>query len=240
MFQNVKECIIESGGKMEVINVATLGIVSTILMFGIKTGLGCGFADLRKYEIVGICSSYFVISMIMGCLVGTVSREFLEKISGVGLLFHVLLASLMIIAGIYTQKQWNCGCDVSRRTFVFLSLPCPVCLTALFIATTMLANALDLSSIIIGVVVGSVFFLSAVVSSLSFRRLGKTPETLGSVIMFLGVFYVLGAVLIPAHMQAKTMTILPIAVNTGNTLASFAVLSIFIAAGFILHHRGGC
>jgi len=225
---------------MEVINVATFGIVSTILVFGIKTGLGCGFADLRKCEIVAICSSYFVISLVMGCLVGTVSSEFLEKISGFGLLFHVLLAGLMIVAGIYTQKQWNCGCDVSRRTFVFLSLPCPVCLTALFIATTMLATALELSGIWIGVVVGSVFFFSAVVSSLSFRRLGKTPETLGSVMMFLGVFYVLGAVLVPAHMQTKTMTISTLAMNMGVTLTSFVVLSMFIMAGFILHHREEC
>lgn len=107
----------------------------------------------------------------------------LETISGVGLSFHLLLAVLMIAAGIYTQKQWNCGCDVSRRTFVFLSLPCPVCLSALFIASTMLAAALDLSGTLIGIIVDSVFFLSALASSLSFRHLGKTPETLGSVML---------------------------------------------------------
>jgi len=225
---------------LDVISIATFGIVSSILVFGIKTGLGCGFADLKKREVVAISAGYFVISIIMGCLVGNVSREFLEKISGIGLSFHVLLAVLMIAAGVYTQKQWNCGCDVSRRTFVFLSLPCPVCLTVLFIAGTMLAATLDLSGTVIGFMVGSLFFFSALVSSLAFQRLGKTPETLGSVMMFLGVFYVLGAVLIPAYMQTKMMTIAPMAVNTDAALASLAVLSMFIAAGFILHHRKGC
>jgi predicted transporter len=225
---------------MDVVNMVTFGILSSILVFGIKTGLGCGFADIKKREIVVICAGYFVISIIMGYLVGTVSNDFLETISGVGLLFHVLLAGLMIAAGIYTHKQWNCGCDVSRRTFIFISLPCPVCLTALFIATTMLATALDLSGPVIGVVVGSVFFLSAFVSSLSFRRLGKTPETLGNIMMFLGIFYVLGVVLIPAYMQSKTLIVPQLTVNTGAMLASFAVLLVFITAGFAAHHWRKC
>lgn len=225
---------------MDVITLATIGILTSILVFGIKTGLGCGFADLKKREIVVICSGYFVISIIIGCLIDTVSRESLEKISGVGLSFHVLLAVLMIAAGIYTQKQWNCGCDVSRRTFIFLSLPCPVCLTALFIATTMLATALDLSGPVIGIIVGSVFFLSALASSLSFKRLGKTLETLGTVMMFLGIFYVLGAVLVPAYMQSKTLTVPQLTVNTGAMLASFAVLLLFITAGFAVHHWREC
>ena len=225
---------------MDVIILATFGILSSILVFGIKTGLGCGFADIKKREIVMICAGYFVISIIMGYLVGTVSDDFLETISGVGLLFHVLLAGLMIAAGIYTQKQWNCGCDVSRRTFIFLSLPCPVCLTALFIATTMLATALDLSGPVIGIIVGSVFFLSALASSLSFKRLGKTPETLGSVMMFLGIFYVLGAVLVPAYMQSKTLIVPQLTMNTGAMLASFAVLLLFITAGFAVHHWREC
>jgi len=225
---------------MDVINIATFGIVSSILVFGIKTGIGCGFANLKKSEIVGICAGYFVISIVTGSLIGSVSQDFLGKITGMGLSIHVLLAVLMIAAGIHTQKQWNCGCDVSRHTFVFLSLPCPVCLTALFLACTMLAATLELTGVVIGIMVGSVFFLSALVSSLAFQRLGKTPETLGSIMMFVGIFYVLGAVLVPAYMQTKTMTISTLAMDMGATLTSFVALSIFIMAGFILHHREEC
>lgn len=223
---------------MDVEDMITAGILFSILLFGIKTGIGCGFADLRKREIMLICAGYFAVSIVMGSLIGSVSREFLGKISGIGLSFHILLAVLMIAAGLYTQKQWNCGCDVSRRTFLFLSLPCPVCLSALFITCTVLAAMLGLSGMVIGALVGSVFFVSALASSFSFRRLGKTPETLGSIMMFVGIFYVLGALLVPAYMQTKTMTIPPLTVNIGGTLTSFAVLSIFITAGFVLHRTG--
>lgn len=220
---------------MDVVNVVTFGIFCSILVFGIKTGLGCGFANLKKREIVLICSCYFAVSIVMGSLIGSLSREFLGKISGIGLLFHILLAVLMIAAGVCTQKQWNCGCDISRRTFLFLSLPCPICLSALFIACTMLATALGLSGMVIGIIIGSVLFVSALTSSLSFRRLGKNPESLGSIMMFMGIFYVLGAVLVPAYMQTKTMTIPSLTGNTGGTLASLAILSMFITAGFVLH-----
>ena len=53
--------------------------------------------------------------------------------------------------------------------------------------------------------------------------------------MFIGIFYVLGAVLVPAYLHTKTTTIPALAVDMGATLASFMVLSIFIAAGFVLH-----
>ena len=37
---------------MDVIILATFGILSSILVFGIKTGLGCGFADIKKRTII--------------------------------------------------------------------------------------------------------------------------------------------------------------------------------------------
>ena len=221
---------------MDIIMLTILGILSSILVFGVKTGLGCGFANIRKYEIVMVSAGYFVISIIMGYLVGIISGDLLETVLVVGVPFHILLAGMMIAAGIYTRKQWNCGCDVSRCTFVFLSLLCPVCLSALFIAITMLAAVLDLSGTLIGIIVGSVFFLSTLVSSLSFRSLGKTPETLGSVMMFTGIFYVLGAVIVPAYMQSKTLVVPQLTVDTGVMLASSAVLVLFITLGFAAHH----
>jgi predicted transporter len=220
---------------MNVTNIAIVGIVLSILVFGIKTGLGCGFANLRKHEIIMVCAVYLVICVIMGFLIGYLSVDSLGNISGIGISFHILLALLMIIAGIYTQKQWNCGRDVSRRTFIFLSLPCPICLSALFIACTMLASTLEWSGFIIGIIVGSIFFLSALTSSFVFRSLGKTPQTLGDLMMFIGIFYVLGAVLIPAYIQTKTITSPSFSVDIGATLISFIIFFIFIAAGFIIH-----
>ncbi|MCD4809938.1 MAG: DUF2162 domain-containing protein, partial [Methanosarcinales archaeon] len=69
---------------------------------------------------------------------------------------------------------------------------------------------------------------------------GNTPETLGSVMMFLGIFYVLGAVLVPAYMQSKTLIVPQLTMNTGAMLASFAVLVLFITAGFAAHHWREC
>jgi len=53
--------------------------------------------------------------------------------------------------------------------------------------------------------------------------------------MFIGIFYVLGAVLIPAYIQTKTITSPSFSVDIGATLISFIIFFIFIAAGFIIH-----
>lgn len=38
-----------------------IGIMIGILIFGIKTGLGCGFSNITAREILTIASSYFFL-----------------------------------------------------------------------------------------------------------------------------------------------------------------------------------
>ena len=53
--------------------------------------------------------------------------------------------------GIKTKKEWlSRGNDLSRRTFLWLSVPCPVCLTATFLACLMLSRLTRISNLRIG------------------------------------------------------------------------------------------
>ncbi len=212
-----------------------IGILIAIFLFGIKTGIGCGFSGRSLREILIIAGSYFVISVILGSLIGYLDESDLDWIGGMGMSIHVLVALLLIAAGIYTQKKWHCGCDVSHRTFMVISLPCPVCLTALFVSCMLLASHLEMSGIKIGILVGFVFFLSVVASSLFFKRLGKTPESLGSVMLFLGIYYLMGAILVPAYIHTKQMNLPPF---TGPQveLLPFVVFAILIGGGYFFHH----
>ena len=98
-----------------------------------------------------------------------------------GMGVHILVSLLLIVAGIYTQKKWNSGKDVSRHTFLVISMPCPVCLGALALSC-MLLSELSISGIKIGLLVGIAFFIAIVGSSFfsGWKIVGKTPETLGS------------------------------------------------------------
>ncbi|MDD4749949.1 MAG: DUF2162 family putative transporter [Methanosarcinaceae archaeon] len=192
---------------MKQTSLTIIGILIAILAFGIKTGVGCGFSNVKKGEIIAISSSYFILSVLFGNFVGLLSPESFEQISSMGMGIHVLLSLFLIGAGIYTQKKWHTGHDVSRKTFLVMSIPCPVCLAALAFCCMLLAASLEWSGIKIGLLVGTVFFIAVLSSSFVFRKLGKTPETLGSAMLLLGIYYLLGAMLIPAYMKTKQLNL---------------------------------
>jgi predicted transporter len=192
---------------MDYTALTVIGILIGILIFGIKSGIGCGFSNITTREILTIGGSYFILALLFGSVADRLSLDALGRVSSMGMGIHVLVSLLLIVTGIYTQKKWNSGKDVSRRTFLVLSLPCPVCLGALAMSCILLASALEISGLKIGVLVGSAFFIAIVGSSFLFRKLGKTPETLGGIMMMLGIYYLLGVMLIPAYMQTKPMSV---------------------------------
>ena len=213
-----------------------IGILIGILIFGVKSGIGCGFSKVTTREILMIGSSYFILALLFGSVADRISLEALGGLSSMGMGIHVLVSLLLIVTGIYTQKKWNSGKDVSRHTFLVLSLPCPVCLGALAVSCILLASALEISGLKIGLLVGSAFFIAIVGSSFLFRKLGKTPDTLGGIMMMLGIYYMLGLMFIPAYMQAKSMSvsssggdkiaILPLLVCGAIVLASFFLANV--------------
>ncbi|AKB17124.1 MULTISPECIES: DUF2162 domain-containing protein [unclassified Methanosarcina] len=222
---------------MDSSTLTVIGILIGILLFGIKTGLGCGFSNITTREILTIASSYFFLALLFGSVADHISLDAFERLSSMGMGVHVLVSLLLIGAGIYTQKKWNSGKDVSRHTFLAISMPCPVCLGALAVSCMLLSENLNFSGIEIGLLVGIAFFTVVVASSLLFRfgktRLGMTPETMGSAMMLLGIYYLLGALLIPAYMKTKQMNLAPM--ETGESsifpLLAFGVL---VLAGFFL------
>ena len=224
---------------MDSSTLTVIGILIGILIFGIKTGLGCGFSNITTREILTIAGSYFFLALLFGSVADHISLDAFERLSSMGMGVHVLVSLLLIGAGIYTQKKWNSGKDVSRHTFLAISMPCPVCLGALAVSCMLLSENLNFSGIKIGLLVGIAFFTAVVASSFLFRfgktRLGMTPETMGSAMMLLGIYYLLGALLIPAYMKTKQMNLAPM--QTGETsifpLLAFGVL---VLAGFFLGH----
>jgi predicted transporter len=212
-----------------------IGILIGILIFGVKSGIGCGFSNTTMREILAIGGSYFFLALLFGSFADRISFEALGGLSSMGMGIHVLVSLLLIVTGIYTQKKWNSGKDVSRRTFLILSMPCPVCLGALALSCILLVSTLEISGLKIGLLVGSAFFMSIVGFSFLFRKLGKTPDTLGGFMMMLGIFYLLGAMLIPAYMQTKQMNI---ASTGGEETAIFPLLicGVIALAGFLLEN----
>ncbi|MDK2825615.1 Predicted transporter [Methanolobus vulcani] len=223
---------------MSYVYAAVIGILIGIFIFGLKTGVGCGFSTVKKKDVLILASGYFLISIILGSLVEMVDQSYLEKIANLGMTLHVFIALLLITAGVYTQKKWNCGHDVSKKTFLVISVPCPVCLTALFVSCMILASTLEMSGWKVGIIVGLVFFISVISSTFIFRKMKRTPEDLGTAMMFLGLFYLLGAMIVPAYIKAKKLSM---EFSTGGDfeIVPLLILSIFIIGGYALNSIRG-
>ncbi len=221
----------------------TTSLIASSVLIGIavlalKTGLGCGFASLSRREVTYLATVYLVVSVIMGYLVGIIPLDLTQNILAMGVTMHLIIAAGLIYFGIHTKRQWlSQRRDLSRKTFLWLSIPCPVCLTATFLACTVLAGAIDRSNIVIGAIVGLVFFAGIIIASFSVAFLAerfdsKDPSALGTTMILFGLFYLLSPLVIPAYMQAQTVQTPGIQVDPGEIALSFALMAVLAALGF--------
>ncbi len=220
-------------------NLVAFGVLIGIAVLALKTGLGCGFASLRWKEVAYLATVYLAVSIVVGCLVGVIPLDLTQNILAAGVAMHLIIAAGLLYFGVRTKRKWiSCGCDISRKTFLWLSLPCPVCIVALFLACTVLAGAIDKSNIVIGAIVGVVFFAGICLSAFSIAFLAgrfgcRDPSALGTAMILFGLFYLLSPLIIPAYMQAQTVPMPGIRMDVGETFLSFALMAALGITGFV-------
>lgn len=189
-----------------------IGILSSVFVFGLKTGIGCGFSKTGWKVVFALCSLYFVISLVAGYFMDAVDvTSFMS--SPLAAAIHITLALFLLAGGIATMKKWHDGCDVSNKTFLIMVFPCPVCMAALLVSCVALSTVVELDGILIGALVGVVFILSILLTTFVMKNLSKvtaklhinfegTPDTLGMIMVFIGLFYLVAAIMIPAYISA--------------------------------------
>ncbi|WNY28187.1 hypothetical protein MmiEs2_03710 [Methanimicrococcus stummii] len=220
-----------------------IGILSSVFIFGLKTGIGCGFSKTGWKAVGVLCLLYFVIALVAGYFMDAIDvTSFMS--SPLAAAIHITLALFLLAGGIVTMKKWHAGCDVSNKTFLILVFPCPVCMAALLVSCVALSTVVDLSGIAIGALVGIVFVISILVTTFVMKNLSKitaklhinfsgTPDTLGAVMVFIGLFYLVAAIMIPAYINASTArSSIPSSFGTPEliVLAGVAALIVFGAA----------
>ncbi len=228
---------------MNLISGLFIAVFLSIFVLAAKAGIGCGLASLKKKEILYLGSVYFLLSIAVNQLLELVPLRVEQLIlsrdvTTVYIIFFTVLSIAMLAAGMHTVKEWNSKRrDVSRHSFLLLSIPCPICLTAIFISCTSLTAYTDLNSFAIGTSVGFIFFVTIITTSFLSRKFKKTPVNLGNVMIFIGTFYLLSVSLIPAYIQASDMQIAHLSISM--PLANFALFILIIIflffIGFLRH-----
>jgi len=215
------------------------GVLIGIIIFALKVSLGCGLASLNRKETLVIASGYLVLSLIMGTAIDLIPEETLTSLLNLGVTMHMIIALLLVAVGVVTAREWNQhGHDLTRKTFWFLSVPCPACMAATFLSCSALASLLEFAPWKVGALVGLVFFVTIAALSTSMGRVGKTPSTMGNVMIFVGLFYILSILIIPAYLNAQATIFVPATVPSSDLIVSYLIIAALIVSGFVGRRMG--
>lgn len=219
------------------VNVLTAGIFGGTALLALKSGVGCGLSGLRIREMLCFASVYALAALIIGAVVGSVPLTLTEQIVGLGLIMHLIIGLALVYFGIKTKKTWlSDRKDISRRTFLLMSLPCPACLAATFLACLFFTETAGVSGITAGAVAGGIFFAGIIgrgagTSWITTKTGTKNPSTLGNVMLFLGLFYLLCLLVVPAYLQAQSAPAFSTATDPTGMLAAFGLMAALILLG---------
>ena len=218
-----------------------VGILLATIKFSSKTAFGCAFATLRKREILAVASVYFVVPFTMSILIGEFggAYEFVNLLLNSWVLLglmHLIIALFLLVLGLYTVKKWvRSKEDITRKTFLLMAIPCPVCGATMFIACALLI-IMGMSSVLVGLLVGGIFFATIIGLTFGIRELKErknlSPSSLGSVMTFFGLLYFLSLLLIPAYLPVKDIEIFIAGVPASDVIAGMLFMLVMIAVGF--------
>ncbi len=215
------------------------GVLIGILIFALKVSLGCGLASLNRREVLSIATGYFIISLFMGMAIELIPENTLAAALNAGVAMHLAVALLLVALGIMTARKWNSHHhDISRKTFWVLSMPCPACLAASFISCSFLAGLVNIAPWKIGALVGLVFFICIVAFSTALGKIKGAPSSLGNAMIFIGIFYILSILLIPAYLNSQKISFLTESPPLAEMGLSYLMIISLVALGFLSRRWG--
>ena len=223
-----------------------VGIFASVLVFGIKIGLASGLANLSKKLFAVICIAYGGGVVLISAIASLYADQLIQAIYGYNTIFYIIMASIMIIAGLFTIREWKIhDKNTSTATSLAIIAPCPCCFgsiiaSVLVVAPTIGVSSLNLSWYAAAALVG-VMIVTYLASNTIIRFISKPyPVVLGNFMLLLGAYFLLSAIVIPNIAGALTKTMSPISLGSPqDILLIILAFAILIVGGMVLTKRGG-
>ena len=222
-----------------------VGIFASVIVFGIKIGLASGLANLPKKLFAVICIAYGGGVVLISAVASLYADQLIQAIYSYNTLFYIIMASIMIIAGLFTIREWKIhDKNTSTATSLAIIAPCPCCFgsiiaSVLIVAPTIGVSSLNLSwyaaAALVGVMIATYFASNIIV-----RHISKPyPVVLGNFMLLLGAYFLLSAIVIPNIAGALTKTMSPISIGSPqDMLMIILAFAILIVGGMVLTKRG--
>lgn len=227
---------------MDIVNILwQLGILSAVLVFGVKVGLASGLANFSKKTILGIAIGYGLGVLIITKIASLYSNQITEIIYTYNTAFFLLMAAIMIIAGLLTIREWKVHeKNTSKAAAIAVVAPCPCCflsivVSILLVAPTVGLGAFNLSQYV-ALALAIVIIISYFASGLFMKVVKKPyPIVLGNFMFFLGLYFLVSALIIPniSSVMTKSMGKINIT-DVGSIIWVVLLCIILIASGIFI------
>ena len=221
-----------------------VGIFASVLVFGIKIGLASGLANLSKKLFAVICIAYGGGVVLISAIASLFADQLIQAIYSYNTIFYIIMASIMIIAGLFTIREWKIhDKNTSTATSLAIIAPCPCCFgsiiaSVLIVAPTIGVSSLNLSWYAAAALVG-VMVVTYLASNTIIRFIKKPyPIVLGNFMLLLGAYFLLSAIVIPNIAGAMSKSPTPITINSPqDILMIILAFAILLVGGVVISKR---
>jgi Predicted transporter len=218
-----------------------LGILSVVLLFGIKIGLAMGFSGLSKKVSVAVAAGYGLGIYILSFVISKYTGAFYSFISDYNSAMFLIMALIIIYTGFYTIKEWKIHQkNHAKATCAAMIAPCPCCFGMVGAAIIMISPIIGASSVLIGqyaAVFLSLTILLVYFASGTITRITKKPYPilLGNFMLFAGFYFIASVIVIPNINKVLKSPMSPMNIPSSETLIYVSICAIILAfSGFYI------
>ena len=218
-----------------------LGILSAVLIFGIKLGLATGLANMSKRYLALVTIGYGAGVLILTEIASFYTTQITDLIYTYNFEFFLIMAVIMILAGIFTIREYKVfERNTTAATCMAIVAPCPCCFGSILVSILLVAPTVGLGLMNLSVIVASALVLTIVLtyfaSNYLVRFINKPyPIVLGNFMFFLGIYFLLSALFLPniTAMIQNPMDAITIASVDYVSIAIIVILAIMAIGGII-------
>lgn len=180
-----------------------IGVLSAILVFGIKIGLAMGFAGLSK-KMAALIALGYGLGILLLTMIASGYEEALNKvIYDYNFVIFLAMALVIIYAGLHTIKEWKIHQkNHAKASCTAMIAPCPCCFGAVVAAIILASPVIGASTFAIGKYAAVFLTLTIGIFYLASGAIVKIvkkpyPVLLGNFMLFVGIYFLVSAIILP-------------------------------------------
>lgn len=230
---------------MDAINILwQLGILSAVLIFGIKLGLATGLANMSKKYLAVVSIGYGGGVLILTEISSFFTKEITDLIYTYNFEFFLIMAIIMILAGVFTIREYKVfEQNTTAATCMAVVAPCPCCFGSIIVSIMLVAPTVGLGLMDLSLVVAGALVLTIIITYFASNYLVKLinkpyPIVLGNFMFFLGVYFLLSALFLPniTAMIQNPMDSISIS-SPYSLIGALILMTVLVAVGGLISRR---